>query len=105
MFKNAGQKLKGIAKSMFILTVAIGVIIALALMGMTDSPVCLIVIPVAVVIGWINTILLYAFGELCENVYHINETIQTKAYMNQPNANMKQNQSNMKQNQYNGYHC
>lgn len=52
MFKNAGQKLNGIAKSMFIITVAIGVIIALALMGMTDSPVCRIVISVAVVIGW-----------------------------------------------------
>lgn len=83
MFKNAGQKLKVKAKSTFIGIVMIGIIIALILSVALSNPLPLLIIPIAIGIGWNRAIMLYAFGELYENVYHINQTVQT-------NSNMKQ---------------
>ncbi len=75
MFKNAGSKLKLLAKICFWFTVIVGVILGLALSDGTDG-ISLIIIPFAVLIGWLSNLMAYAFGELCENVYRINENVK-----------------------------
>ena len=75
MFQNAGGKLKALAKVCFALTVIVGVILGLALTKSTHG-ISLVFIPVAVVVGWLSNLMAYAFGELCENVYRINENVK-----------------------------
>ena len=75
MFKNAGSKLKALAKVCFVFTVIVGVILGFALSKSTDG-ISLVLIPVAVIVGWLSNLMAYAFGELCENVYLINENVK-----------------------------
>ena len=77
MFKNAGAKLMSLAKVIFGIYVAIFLIVAIAA-GVTTGGVggffvFLISLLVGIVIAWLSTILLYAFGELCENTKAIRE--------------------------------
>ena len=70
MFDNAGQKLKGLAKFIFGFIVVVSCL--LAIIGMKSAGgVTLLLIPAGIVVGWLSSILLYAFGELCENVNNI----------------------------------
>ena len=57
LFRNAGAKLKVLALIFFIIDIFVIIGIAAILV----SP----------LIGWLNAIMLYAFGELCENVHDI----------------------------------
>ncbi|MDE6425733.1 MAG: hypothetical protein K2K89_06320 [Ruminococcus sp.] len=75
MFKNAGSKLKVLAKICFWFTVIIGVILGLAMTKSTNG-ISLVFIPFAILIGWLSNLMAYAFGELCENVYHIDENVK-----------------------------
>lgn len=75
MFQNAGGKLKTLAKICFCFTVIVGVILALATAGNTKG-LSLIIIPFSVLVGWLSNLMAYAFGELCENIYCINENVK-----------------------------
>ena len=63
LFRNAGAKLKVLAIVVFVMAI-IGGLIGLITAG-------IIMILVSPLFGWLNAIMLYAFGELCENVNDI----------------------------------
>lgn len=69
MFQNAGKKLMGIAKLVFFFYVLVGIIMGIVMMVKVNVLVGLLMIVVGIVSGWLSTIMLYAFGELCANVY------------------------------------
>lgn len=73
LFKNAGAKLKALAKISFVISLIIGEIIGIVVIASGDD---IIIIGVTLVIispllAWMSSIILYAFGELCENVNDI----------------------------------
>lgn len=79
LFRNAGAKLKVLALIFFIIHIVIGVAggVTCFIIG-ANSYDCyifviigLVAIFVSPLIGWLNAIILYAFGELCENVNDI----------------------------------
>ncbi|MBR4626249.1 MAG: hypothetical protein IKO47_00840 [Ruminococcus sp.] len=71
MFRNAGVKLKVLAKVMFFVIWG-GIAIVLPIMA-EEGAFLLLSVPLGFLVGWLSTLLTYAFGELCENVYEINE--------------------------------
>lgn len=97
MHKNAGQNLKSIAKTTFIVTAILNVIAALIISRITDTIVFLpILLPLSFIIAWNNVVVLYTIGELCENVYSINVFIHKNAYTmrEQSDISIIQNQFN-----------
>ncbi|MBR1863775.1 MAG: zinc ribbon domain-containing protein [Ruminococcus sp.] len=72
MFKNSGKKLMGLAKLNFWLLTIAGCYAAIGFFDATQG-ISLLLIPAAVFLGWLTSILLYAFGELCSNVYNISK--------------------------------
>lgn len=70
MFSDSGKKVKNLATVVFVLCIIIGVIITIALYSILEV-ISLLFIPVFVLVGWVNSILLYAFGDLCDNVQKI----------------------------------
>ncbi len=79
MFSNAGGKIKVLAQVMFWLTFIAGTILCLVLAGETDG-ITILFIPVAFFVSWLANLGLYAFGELCENVYEINRKTSSNGY-------------------------
>lgn len=79
LFRNAGAKLKVLALIFFIIDIVIGVGLGVTcfIIGANsyDGYIFVIIgiaaILVSPLIGWLNAIMLYAFGELCENVHDI----------------------------------
>ena len=79
MFQDPGQKLKNLAKFLFYVIVILHVIGALILCGVLKSMgygitglffvLLLIELLLAVLIGWLVSIGLYAFGELAEDTH------------------------------------
>lgn len=96
MFKRPGKKLKAIAVIIFFFFIALGLIVGvLAAAGLTlqaqetqipmlrsaPSAVVIVVVctVVGAVVGWINSILLYAFGSLVDNVEIIKTALEKPA--------------------------
>ncbi len=80
MFKNAGEKIMDLARFVFVLHIIIfaiaGFIYGHTLFGYgVDILLGSISAAIGCFIGFINSIVLYAFGELCTNVKSIKETI------------------------------
>jgi len=73
MFENAGKKIKTLALIQFCL-VALG---SIYYAGEAKGVVALIVFVGGILVGWVMTLGLYAFGELCENVHEINEKMHS----------------------------
>ncbi|MCR5122545.1 MAG: hypothetical protein K6B74_09030 [Ruminococcus sp.] len=81
MFKNAGAKLMSLSKVIFGIYAALGVLsaigIAIGVGSSTNFLIGLIVFvvggAVSILIAWLSTIMLYAFGELCENIRNMRE--------------------------------
>ncbi len=74
MFKNAGTQLKTLARICAGLTIVIGIILGITVSKTADSIIFFFVIAlVSVLIAWVSNILLYAFGELCEDVKKISQ--------------------------------
>ena len=74
MFRNAGGKIKVLAQIMFWLTFIGGTIFCIA-MSEDSEGLTLLFIPVAFFASWLANLGLYAFGELCENVYELNRKL------------------------------
>ena len=74
MFKNAGGKLKVLAIINFWFFVIAGVGVGLLFI---KGVFLLITLPVSFWLGWVSSIVLYAFGELCNNVQTIAETVNS----------------------------
>lgn len=69
MFKNAGKRLMGLAKFIFWLIVILGLILGFIFsLAKSEEIFILVGIIAGVLFGWISSLLLYAFGELCEEV-------------------------------------
>lgn len=79
LFKNAGPKLKVLAKVIFVISLIIGEIIGIvAIAAGADSydgeifiTIGIILVIISPLLAWLSAIILYAFGELCENVNDI----------------------------------
>lgn len=79
LFKNAGPKLKVLAKVIFVISLIIGEILGIvAIVAGADSwnggiliTVGVILVIISPLLAWLSAIMLYAFGELCENVNDI----------------------------------
>lgn len=67
MFNNAGSKLKVLAKWLFLLNVLAGIILCITLFSKT-SGFSILFIPSGLLIGTVSCLLLYAFGEICEDI-------------------------------------
>lgn len=79
LFKNAGPKLKVLAKVIFVISLIIGEIIGIvAIAAGADSydgeiftAIGVILVIISPLLAWLSAIAMYAFGELCENVNDI----------------------------------
>jgi len=80
LFKNAGPKLKVLAKISFVISLIIGEIIGIvAIAAGADSyygggvfiTIGVILVIISPLLAWLSAIVVYAFGELCENVNDI----------------------------------
>lgn len=76
MFENAGRKIQTLVKIITIFTIAtyilIGIILGVA-SGSAGFFILFLLIfgVVGTIIAWISGLVLYAFGEMCENIYNI----------------------------------
>lgn len=80
LFKNAGPKLKVLAIIIFVISLIIGEIIGIAAIAAgADSyygggmfiTIGVILVIISPLLAWLSAIVVYAFGELCENVNSI----------------------------------
>lgn len=79
LFKNAGPKLKVLAKVIFVISLIIGEIIGIvAIAAGADSwnggiliTIGVILVIISPLLAWLSSIILYAFGESCDNVSDI----------------------------------
>ena len=81
MFKNPGGKLKALAKVFFWLQILLFTVGGIYIMSLGDFEEALffllgiLAIGVGVLIAWLSTIMLYAFGELVESNTQIKELL------------------------------
>ncbi len=100
MFENAGSKLKLLAKVNFVLCVilnsALGYSIGEAISKKNDTNLIGLFIGFisGIVIGWLLSIMLYAFGELCENVNKISDEAAKTTTLLYYLYNLENNQQN-----------
>lgn len=108
MFERSGEKIKKVSTTVFYINLAIAmivVIIAIFSGGMSTAMPLLIVAAIIVMLAWISSLFLYAFGDLVESNQRILELLQGS--MNQEktqkltsNAQYKKENSNEKIIQY-----
>lgn len=67
MFKNAGEKLKFTAKVLFLVIVVFGIIDGIYVASKAGAS-GLLMIPISVLTAWVTSLVLYAFGDMCENI-------------------------------------
>ncbi|MBQ9188639.1 MAG: hypothetical protein IJ138_04880 [Clostridia bacterium] len=72
MFTDIGAKVKGLAKTIFVILVIAVFVAAVAIIIMTSGEgmgflIALLVVVVGILISWLSVLLLYAFGELVDN--------------------------------------
>ena len=81
MFKNAGAKLMSLSKVIFGILAALGILTSVGVgFGVGDETnfifgfLAFVIGAVIAVLGaWLSTIMLYAFGEMCENIRNMRE--------------------------------
>ncbi|MBR5683155.1 MAG: hypothetical protein IKW96_07730 [Ruminococcus sp.] len=76
MFKEAGKKLKLAAKILFWVIAVIGTIEGLVLVSKTTFWAVLL-IPLSIGLGYVSSLALYAFGDMCENIDLIRSNFYT----------------------------
>ena len=79
MYDNIGEKIKGLAKVMFIVEAIAVVITGIALMASDGDMILigLLVMVVGLIVAWVLSWLLYGFGELIDNVCTIAANTKT----------------------------
>ena len=76
MFNHPGKKLKGLSKFIFALVLILGIVAASIVGGLTKSQGLVIVtVIVGVVLAWLSSVALYAFGAMVADVESIKETL------------------------------
>ena len=76
MFKNAGEKLKITAKGLFWLIVVCGTIDGIYVASQTDAS-GLLIIPITILSAWVTSLVLYAVGDMCENIDFMRSNMYT----------------------------
>ena len=66
MFDHIGTKIKSLAKVFFVVLCLSAVLVAI-IMTQYWEYLALLLIPIGVIVAWLSTFLLYAFGQLVEN--------------------------------------
>ena len=79
VFRNAGPKLEKLAIVFAVIDLLAGEILAFCCIAEEIVVLGLILIFISPIIAWLSAILLYAFGELCENVNNIRYIISSKS--------------------------
>ncbi|MBQ9894971.1 MAG: hypothetical protein IJM38_06225 [Ruminococcus sp.] len=81
LFKSPGKRIKSLAKILFFILCGVSVIsVIIAATDIAEiEPLqgfiyCVIGVILSVIVSWVSTIMIYAFGDICENV----ETIKTE---------------------------
>lgn len=111
MFKNAGGKIMLLAKFNTIVWIIVGILVGVSF---SYSVFMIISIVSGIVLGWYSSILLYAFGELCQNINTLTNgdgysggSLKSRSYSSNPivNANIgwkcpKCGIQNMNENKY-----
>ena len=67
MFKNAGEKLRITAKILFWFVAVCGTIKSIYIASQSDAS-GLLMIPIAIASAWVTSLVLYAFGDMCDNI-------------------------------------
>ena len=76
MFQNPGSKLKTLAIVVFVITVVIFCVAGIIAGRAADSMVLIIlIIALGILVGWLSSIILYAFGSLVQDVEDIKSAI------------------------------
>lgn len=89
MYDNIGGKIKGLAKAMFIVEAFGAVIAGIALLATDDDLILagLLTLFCGPIIAWVGSWILYAFGELVEDVHAMRN--------NEKNATIEKNAENI----------
>ena len=77
MYDNIGEKIKGLAKGMFIIEAIAAVIGGIVLLGYEFLAIGWLTLFLGPVVAWISSWLLYGFGELIDNVCTIAANTKT----------------------------
>ena len=76
MYENIGAKIKGLAKIIFFIGVIVTAIASIVFI-INMGPIGLILLIIGLIIAWVNSLLLYGFGELIDKVCEIAKNTQT----------------------------
>lgn len=68
MYHNAGQKIKSVARFACTMGIVISIICALTLLAIKQIGPAILAVAIGSFISWLSVLLLYAFGDLVENV-------------------------------------
>lgn len=91
MFNNSGKKLKSLAKFIFWLAIILNILIFIGIyLGAVEeigsgSPIAFVLfialgVVIGMLVGWLSSIILYAFGELVEDTRSIRKTLNRIDY-------------------------
>ena len=90
MFNNPGAKLQSLARFVCTLIILAAVIGAFILFGITKSAGLFILIVVAgVIMGWLNSIVLYAFGTIVQRLEDITRQTNDIRFLLESLANVQ----------------
>lgn len=92
MFNNPGNKLKGIAKAIFVLIILLYLLLAVSAYvtlieesstsgnGVLFAIFILLGLAIGALVGWLSSIILYAFGELIEDTHATQKALKRIDY-------------------------
>ena len=80
MFDNIGEKIKGLAKVMFIIMSIISIVVGLVVLAEELIGLSLFLIFICPILSWIGSWILYGFGELITNTSEIKDSLVDISY-------------------------
>ena len=89
MYKQIGEKIKGIAEGIFIVGVIASVAVAYVFWtGTKKILIGLLIVLVGIIASWLSTILLYGFGQLISTNEEIRDLLEKQNHIDreQPNT-------------------
>ena len=86
MYENIGSKIKGLAKTLFIIEAIVGVISGIVIASTVWDGVVIgiLVMVVAPILAWASSLVLYGFGELIDKVCEIERNTRVEGIKSEP---------------------
>ena len=85
MFRSPGKRIKALARIMFFIVCGLTVYsVIIASLDLAETEPfqgflnCVIGVILAVIVSWVSTIIIYAFGDICENVETIKNELKSR---------------------------